>query len=483
MIGWISCRLKRLQEFEFSRYWFEQNRTLFVRLFAIVLLIFYTIYIVPRAVVLRDLVFLAAIFGVIALFGMAFLLSNPSLPFLAFIPTAFLISFGINTGTGTSFNAAVLLAMMTIGLWLIDSIIRQKRIHLVNSLPVKPALALMAAAILAFIFGQLPWFLTSRASIGAQLGELLIFLLAGGMLLVTGHLITFKYLEWSVWLFLAISAVYILARFREDSLQRIVELFTKGSSGSVFWVWLIALLTGQILCNKKLNHFVRAGLGIVLLFTLWVSLVIGQDWTSGWLPPLVGVVVIIWFAFPKLRPYFFLVAGVVLALKWNSAVNYLMGGDNEYSLSTRLAAWDILFKIIQVNPVTGVGPANYYFYTPQFSILGYSVQFNSHNNYIDLLAQTGVIGTSCFLWLMASLVTLGIRLRKRVEDGFIKAFVYSAIGGVAGMTLAGMFGDWVIPFVYNIGMEGFRSSLMGWMFAGGLIAIDRLTLPSKIMEK
>jgi hypothetical protein len=42
------------------------------------------------------------------------------------------------------------------------------------------------------------------------------------------------------------------------------------------------------------------------------------------------------------------------------------------------------------------------------------------------------------------------------------------------MLVSGMFGDWLIPFVYNIGLNGFRASVFGWLFLGGLVVIERL---------
>jgi hypothetical protein len=38
-------------------------------------------------------------------------------------------------------------------------------------------------------------------------------------------------------------------------------------------------------------------------------------------------------------------------------------------------------------------------------------------------------------------------------------------------------GDWVLPFVYNVGLAGFRSSMIGWIFLGGLVALE--TMPGK----
>jgi hypothetical protein len=53
--------------------------------------------------------------------------------------------------------------------------------------------------------------------------------------------------------------------------------------------------------------------------------------------------------------------------------------------------------------------------------------------------------------------------------------VYGALGGLAGTLAAGMLGDWILPFVYNIGFSGFRTSVIGWLFLGALIAVQQIT--------
>jgi O-Antigen ligase len=151
-----------------------------------------------------------------------------------------------------------------------------------------------------------------------------------------------------------------------------------------------------------------------------------------------------------------------------------------------LLAWRILIEIIKVSPILGLGPANYYFYTPLFPILGYAVRFNSHNNYVDIIAQIGLLGLAAYLWFLWETGRLGLRLRSIALDGFERAYVYGAIGGLAGMLVAGMLGDWVIPFVYNVGFDGFRASVLGWLFLGGLVILERSykknTTPTSIVN-
>jgi O-antigen ligase len=159
----------------------------------------------------------------------------------------------------------------------------------------------------------------------------------------------------------------------------------------------------------------------------------------------------------------------------SSAAAYVLATDS-YSWGTRVDAWLIVVEIAKANPIFGLGFGNYRWFAPLFPIRGWAVQFNSHSQYIDIYAQAGIIGLICFLWFFGALVVLGWRLRNRVPAGFPRAYVYGALGGWVGTIVAGSLGDWVIPFFYNIGYRGFRASVLGWLFLGGLVALERLYL-------
>jgi hypothetical protein len=45
--------------------------------------------------------------------------------------------------------------------------------------------------------------------------------------------------------------------------------------------------------------------------------------------------------------------------------------------------------------------------------------------------------------------------------------------------VAAMLGDWVLPFVYNVGLDGFRSSGLAWMFLGAAIALQQMYAPAE----
>ena len=154
-------------------------------------------------------------------------------------------------------------------------------------------------------------------------------------------------------------------------------------------------------------------------------------------------------------------------------LNTLISSD-AYSWGTREDAWAIVLKISQVNPLFGLGFSNYYWYTPLFPIRGWAVSFNSHSQYVDLIAQVGILGLLCFLWIFFEVGRLSWRLSRQLPDGFARSYAYGVLAGVAGTLVAGYLVDWVLPFVYNIGLTGFRASILPWIFCGALVGIEQM---------
>lgn len=433
-------------------------------------------FLLGRRASLRDLLLLGAA-GLAAVF-----LRWPPLGLAALIAASLIVPFAIGTGTQTSLNVTVLLLALLLGLWLLD-MVRRKELRLLPSRPIPPLLALCGVAILAFAAGNTPWLLFAQtAPLRAQLGGLAVFLLSAGAFLLVAHQVRDeRWLGALTWLFLALGGLYIAGRLAPGLGRYVGRLFPQGATGSLFWTWLAALAFSQTVFNRRLHGAWRLALGGLTLATLWAGWQ-ARDWASGWLPPLVAVIVALWAGAPRLGLPILLAGGAAAALNWHRVVNIVMTGQ-EYSWVTRVEAWRIVLEIVKVNPLLGLGPANYYHYTPLYPILGWYVQFNSHNQYVDLIAQTGLLGLLCFLWFAWEAGRLGWRLRTRAPEGFARAYVYGALGGLAGTLAAGMLADWVLPFVYNIGFVSFRSAALAWLFLGGLVSLEMIGRESELGGK
>lgn len=378
--------------------------------------------------------------------------------------------------TSTWSATSLSLASVVVGCWLLREVAVRRRLVIERSAAVMATCVLLAVAVAAFVVGQYPWFGgVPAASMAAQVGGLAIYLVSGGLLLLVGHeTVAIRQLRRLTFLFIAAGSVIMLSlviNTGEIAVGRL-KIATSASIGSVFYVWLVALGLGQALWNTELSRRWRQALFALVAFVFAHHFLVLFTWASSWLPPLIAAGCILLLRYPKLTIAAGLLA-VPLLLFDGTPANAVMVNE-DYSARTRVQAAVVIGEMVAHSPIIGFGPANYHFYTHLFPILGYRVAFNSHNNYIDLVAQTGLLGFAAFLAILAALALTSVRLARRAHPGFEKGYLMGAFGGVVGTACSGMLGDWVIPFVYNVGMRGFRSSMLFWVFAGGVVAVERL---------
>lgn len=372
------------------------------------------------------------------------------------------------TGPG-GLNVTVILVASLLGIWLVNAVVFERKIVLVPAKTNLPVIAFIVISILSLGVGQLPWFtLVDAAPLDAQLGGFSIYVLSFlGFLLVANQIRELRKLEWMTWVFMIASSVYVCTLLIPDLGRATKSFFPQMSS--LFWIWLVALAFSQAVHNDKLKLRWRMALVCLVAASLYVLFILKYNEKSGWIPAFLVVAVILAFRSWKMALVISLI-GLLVVVGFAPQVV----GSEEYSVTTRLEATRIMLEIVKPSPVLGLGFANYYWYTPLFPILGWAVQFNSHNNYLDILAQTGIVGLVCFMWFVWNLAMTGWGLRKRVEGGFALAYLYGSLGGLLGTLVAGVFGDWMLPFVYNVGLKGFRTSVLGWLFLGGIVALEHL---------
>jgi O-antigen ligase len=412
--------------------------------------------------------------AIIAIGGVLVLLINPHLGLIALVIGAFFVPSPISI-----VNTAILMVGFLSFLWIVDMFVRKRQIKLVPSITMIPAFAFIIISFIAFLNSQLIYTSLARtAPITTQLGGLGVFILSIAAFILTANQIKdLIWLERLTWVFIALATIYVIfggiAPHAVVSLVR--PLYQYGSADtSIFWIWIVAITSSQAFYNQSLKIHWRLLLLGILGATIYLSFFLAYSWKSGWLPPLIGLGTIFWFGTKKLRLPVILIGFLVVVFSSSNFSGFVTGGE-DYSLQTRFPAWSIVLEIFKLNPILGVGIANYYWYTPIFRILGYTgLTFSSHNNYIDLLAQMGIVGLLCFLWFFWAIGRLNFQLKDRVPPGFASAYVLGAIGGLVATLTAGMLGDWIMPFVYNVGLPGFRSSMYSFIFLGGLVYLEQI---------
>ncbi len=414
----------------------------------------------------RIFLLLAALIG---LGAVVLFIQNPMIGLVSIVVNALIIP---SPPLPSNINLSTIHLVMLIGLWVVDHLVHKKEFDLVDSPTLKPLYAMVVVALVSFFTGQLSWFQFAQpAPIDAQIGGLAIFILTvAAYFIVAQQVRDLIWLKIMVFLYIGVAFIHVLGWFVEPVATVANMLFTNGTiNSSMFWLWLGTLAFGQILFNHELKLNWRVALIVVAALTFYISFYLNTDWKSGYLPLLASIGTLLAMRFGRGS-----IILIVLAIGPAIVVIQEAIASDTYSYSTRIEAWEIVLEMLKTNPLLGFGPANYYWYTPLFPIRGYSVVFNSHNQYIDIMAQIGLLGLLCFVIFVVLFFRFAWQMRSRVADGFSRAYVHTILAGLIGMLASGMLVDWFIPFVYNIGFAGFRTSMLTWMFLGGLVALDQI---------
>jgi hypothetical protein len=409
---------------------------------------------------------------IVAIVGGLIIMRNPNISYLLIFIGGMFVPFA---GPG-GFNASILLIILMIVLWILDMFVVRREFKFVRSRTLRPALFFMLVSTISFGMGQISWFVfANQAPLDAQFGGFAIYLFSAATMVMTANLIKeIRWLKIMVWVFIGLAFIYVFGRALQLSFMD--RIYQDGvTANSMFWTWLIAMALSQAIFNNDLKKRTRILLYGIVLVTFYVAMVQQSDWKSGWVPPAVVAASLVGLRFKRLTliamPIAFLI-GVYLARDLIST--------DLYSWGTRVDAWLVVLDISRTSPLLGLGFANYYWYAKVFTIRGYHIKFNSHSQFVDIIAQTGIIGLLCFMWILFEVGALGWRQAQKLTDGFSRGYAYGVLTGVLGSLMAAFLVDWVLPFAYNIGLDGFRASVYPWIFFGGLVAIEQMNLENKI---
>jgi hypothetical protein len=397
----------------------------------------------------------------------------PGLTILIASAVAFPMEFG---GSGRKpLNAALPLAAGIVAIWLLGVFVFRRRTGLVPSRVVCAVGIFMALGVASFVAGQFPKDGMTGAPVGAQLAGLALLLVSGGLLLAVGSLVRqLPDLQFLTWLFVGAGSITCVTE-TFPGLDIVGRWVVGGSVGSLFWVWLVAVSLSQSACNRDLKLLTRLLLFSIAAVALYRGLFLARSWVSGWVPLLVTVGIVAFFRSPRVAVSLSLLIPPAVLL-WGGRFTQSVSDTEQYSSMTRLEAWKVLWPLIEKSPLVGLGPSHYYYYTENLPILGWYVKFCSHNQYVDLVAQYGFLGLAAFCWLVLEITSTTFWLRPRVRTCFANSYLIGAVAGIGGTIVSGMLADWIIPFYYNIGIGGFRSSLLFWFFLGGVLALRRIAL-------
>ena len=110
-------------------------------------------------------------------------------------------------------------------------------------------------------------------------------------------------------------------------------------------------------------------------------------------------------------------------------------GQFDSSSEERLTLWRDALGMFKQNPITGTGFNTYEF---MHRVGSYR---DTHNYYLKVLAETGLVGIVLFLFLLRMLFTAGWRLYRTTDDPFWSAIATGFTALVVCGIVLNFFGD------------------------------------------
>ncbi len=394
--------------------------------------------------------------------------------FFAVVVAAGLINFfSLPTGTDSRIVLSLLVSGVLVAIWIVDMLVVKKRSTLRPSPINKPVLLFVAANFVAYVWSLVfrdpilnVWRSFAVVQVAAMAVNILLPLFA---LLISNKIDAVNWLKRLAWLVIGIGTFVVISLLLNLPTY---ALWTRGASG-LFATWVTALALALALFDKSLKPWLRVLLLLVVGAWIFRNFVQARTWLSGWLPLFVACITITLIHSRRLFAITVVAGLIFLALNFNSLYQEIVVVNQEEGGEQRLGLWQINLGHVSHHPVFGMGPGGYAVYN-----MTYNPQDarSTHNNYFDVLAQTGVVGFAIFIWLLISFLRVGQQNTRRLSGkrNFEEAFAAATLGGFVAAIAAMMLGDWVIPFAYNSTIAGFDHAVFTWLFAGGMISLRHI---------
>jgi O-antigen ligase len=380
------------------------------------------------------------------------------------------VPFSINSGRAANVVAALIASMALVGIWLARFVVTGNLV-LVRSPLNLPVGSVGLVWVLAFLSSNV--FFDPRVAV--QLGSAFTFVQVAALtvtftslgLLLLGANIgqDLRVSQLATWGLIAVGVVAIVAYYASTEAW-LPFLNTNG----LFTLWVVTLSYGQALCNHRLPRVIRLGLlGLVAAYLVKAA-IFQTGWLSGWMPSVAAVAVVTLLRSRTLSALAALAVAVVGAGFAHRIYEAVVQSQLDEGSDSRLVIWSQAWDLLSQHLLLGTGPVGYaaYYFT---LYRGSGASLSTHSNYLDIAAQTGLLGSLAFLWLLFALAITAWQACRRWPDGFAGGYARAAAGGLVGVTIAMALGDWVIPFIYNQGIDGFRYTVHTWVFLGLLAGI------------
>ena len=183
------------------------------------------------------------------------------------------------------------------------------------------------------------------------------------------------------------------------------------------------------------------------------------------------VLVTIWFFRPKSAAVSrillasFLSLAIVFSLQPETAGGGRLGEVDDFTSMSRLALWGTAGTMFLQRPVLGVGYGNYRSLYNDYLPGVTPNQLDSHNLYLQFLAETGIIGFVAFFTMVILFARGALKLAKNTDSW--RRILGIGVGGALAATLI----HGMVDYLFNVSPQ--FGALFWLVLALGLVALER----------
>ena len=155
----------------------------------------------------------------------------------------------------------------------------------------------------------------------------------------------------------------------------------------------------------------------VALLLLWLL-----AWQRGWL---------------SLQRFLVIVSlTVLLGTLFHDSIRTRLASDDRGAAYSRVPLMNLAFRMINENPVVGVGPNNFAFVVDDYITPEFRNEwiYTVHNRYLLIWAESGIVGLLAFVWFLAATLRAGWHC-SRFRDRLIGPLAFGLAGAVLVLAL------------------------------------------------
>jgi len=124
--------------------------------------------------------------------------------------------------------------------------------------------------------------------------------------------------------------------------------------------------------------------------------------------------------------------------------------STDFSFGRRVAIWKFTGLMIKDRPLLGSGIGTFKYNTLKYqakffdqgqnrALYPYGIADKTHNEYLQLGAELGIIGLGIFFWLIISYFNYGVKKLKSIENKYKRGIIIGLMGSIVAFLVDGLF--------------------------------------------